>query len=309
MLWHLGALANVKGCLPNKNYEVVQVLVGRPDERRPMAVPTDKYDYMAALLRRKRQWELSGVDSLVEGLDDPRWKGLPPPDPTSTFVDVGANLGVWTMNFAHRGHSVLAVEPMARNRAALQATLCLNPDLAPRVKVVAAALGSPEEMSGDTACALRAQRLINEGDGMLDCGVGVSCNATRLNPPKQMLRRRQGKTGGSMKLSEWLALPCEDVPMLTLARVLVDGLAHGARVGVMKIDAEEHECAVLSGADFSRPRWRPSLLASEWNQPFVEQCFRAAGARWGYSHVNSSFTNAPKRNDRNEIMIDTRTAR
>ena len=91
-------------------------------------------------------------------------------------------------------------------------------------------------------------------------------------------------------------------------QVLRDGLAAGAHVGVMKIDAEEHECGVLCGADFARPRWRPSLLVSEWISPLTAACFRAAGTRWGYSQVNSTFTSRKNR-DNNAIQIDTRSVR
>ena len=58
----------------------------------------------------------------------------------STFLDIGANLGYYTLLFAQYGHDVLAVEPMAYNRNALAASLCLNPTLASRITLVAAAL-------------------------------------------------------------------------------------------------------------------------------------------------------------------------
>ena len=107
------------------------------------------------------------------------------------FVDVGSNLGTWAINFAHRGDAVIAVEPMARNRHALRATLCLNPDLRERIKIVAAALGSPAEAAGELTCAIRAQRVLNVGDGVLDCGPGLSCNST-ADPPAALLAKRQG---------------------------------------------------------------------------------------------------------------------
>ena len=61
------------------------------------------------------------------------------------FLDVGANLGYYSVLFASRGWRVVAVEPMARNRAALRASLCLNPHLTASVSLHSRALVSPSQ--------------------------------------------------------------------------------------------------------------------------------------------------------------------
>ena len=192
---------------------------------------------------------------------------------------------------------------MRRNRDALAATLCLNPDLQPRVRVLAAALGSAQEAAGTISCALWPQRTSNVGDGMLDCGRGVTCNATAHRPPAWMLSKRQTRHGGeAMRLSEWRSVPCEDVPMLTLAAAIEQGLEHGMRVGALKIDAENHECEVISGADFSRARLRPKVMVSEWNQQSSKKCMLDAGERWGYRHAKADGYKEGR--DYNAIQVD-----
>ena len=292
-------------CL-DASLERVEMLVsadGEPEVRRPIAVPRSVNDYMAVRLRKTRRWELAGAESMVRGLK--HHVSLLPAG-LGAFVDVGSNLGTWAINFAHRGDVVIAVEPMARNRHALRATLCLNPDLRDRIKIVAAALGSPAEAAGELTCALRAQRVLNVGDGMLDCGPGLSCNST-AHPPAALLAKRQGRQGAlQMSVAQWKSLPCEDVPVHTLAHVVSRGLRElgVARVGVMKIDVEGHECAVISGANFSRPHLRPRVIASEWTNPQSEKCMRAAGERWDYSHQSATGGMQSKGVDTNALQVD-----
>merc|ERR1719436_1287957 len=87
-----------------------------------------------------------------------------------TFLDIGANLGYYSLLFAHKGYKVIAVEPMTRNRRAIEASLCLNPDLRGRVTVIPAALVAPDEVAG-RHCVIRSTNLAaNIGNGYLKCG-------------------------------------------------------------------------------------------------------------------------------------------
>ena len=45
------------------------------------------------------------------------------------FVDIGANMGVFTLTAAKHGYKVLAFEPMAQNEAAIRQSVCLNSDV------------------------------------------------------------------------------------------------------------------------------------------------------------------------------------
>lgn len=109
-----------------------------------------------------------------------------------------------------------------------------------------------------------------------------------------------------MSVAQWKSLPCEDVPVHTLAHVVSRGLRElgVARVGAMKIDVEEHECAVISGANFSRPHLRPRVIASEWTNSQSEKCMRAAGERWDYSHQSATGGMQSKGVDTNALQVD-----
>ena len=51
----------------------------------------------------------------------------------AVFLDIGANLGWYSMLFAQAGFDVIAVEAMQRNADAIRSTLCLNPRLSSKV--------------------------------------------------------------------------------------------------------------------------------------------------------------------------------
>merc|ERR1719321_2101435 len=53
-----------------------------------------------------------------------------------TLLDIGANLGYYTLLFASKGYKVIAVEPMTHNRVALETSLCINPGLKGLVTIV-----------------------------------------------------------------------------------------------------------------------------------------------------------------------------
>ncbi|KAJ1635568.1 hypothetical protein T492DRAFT_863224 [Pavlovales sp. CCMP2436] len=74
----------------------------------------------------------SALDCLTPGL---RAITSELPSLSATLVDIGANLGFYTMLFAHAGFRVVALEPLAHNRRALEANLCLNPEIAKRARV------------------------------------------------------------------------------------------------------------------------------------------------------------------------------
>lgn len=60
-------------------------------------------------------------------LPAPQDRGLPRND--VYFVDIGANVGSFTLGVAAYGFSVLAVEPMHANALALRHSMCINPHL------------------------------------------------------------------------------------------------------------------------------------------------------------------------------------
>ena len=148
---------------------------------------------------------------------------------------------------------------MARNRAALRASLCLNPHLTASVSLHSRALVSPSQ-SGLRCVARSFPR--NQGNGVLSCGPGL--HHCPRQPNANPARRH----------------PCEPVAVSTLDALLAE--AGVARVDVVKIDVEGAECHVLEGAQRLLGRLRPRLLQVEGLRTDVVQCVREQAARHGY---------------------------
>ena len=88
-------------------------------------------------------------------------------------------MGYYTLLFAHSGFDVLAIEPMTRNRQAINASLCLNPELRRRVNLVPAALGTDAMRS--QRCIVHSGGLGGRGNGELTCGEQLACNHSRAS--------------------------------------------------------------------------------------------------------------------------------
>lgn len=90
-------------------------------------------------------WKRHTLFSFCEGLNSARHSARPPcPPPQSHklrpkdvwFVDVGANVGVYTLFVAAYGFNVLAFEPLHVNVMALRHSLCANPLLMQRITLL-----------------------------------------------------------------------------------------------------------------------------------------------------------------------------
>ena len=146
--------------------------------------------------------------------------------PGSVVIDVGANLGEWTVPFARAVGStgrVIAVEPAPRSAAALESTLAAN------------ALRQAEIV----CCA------IADHDGTAEFAVPVVISArtdtgtARIGP---------APTG-----YDALRVPLRRLDSLAAERNL-------ARLDLVKIDVEGHERSVLDGAASILDRFRPVLV-------------------------------------------------
>lgn len=218
-----------------------------------MAVYED--DHISTMIRTKNGWEIHNVQQMADLVDQ---RILPPS--AGGFLDIGGNIGYYSLLFAHAGYNVTYVEPLPRNRAAMQASLCMNPALKERVTVVAAALSEKPQskMAGVTCRVIGDWWESNWGNGHIECGKTANCANHRGTNP------------------------CEDVQVQTLDSVL-------ARVGVtaitaVKMDIEGHECPVLRGGSTLFTKYRPPLIQYEGqanlgakNQDCVAEILRARG--------------------------------
>lgn len=155
-----------------------------------------------------------------------------------TFFDIGANIGYYSLLFARKGYRVFAVEPMTRNRQALEGSLCLNPSLRSLITVLPVALGSPEELS--MRCVVRSSNSeINVGNGIMRCGTPSEVSA--CSP-------QEGES-------------CEVVHVRTLDSIL--SYYQVPQVEVVKMDIEAHECEVLKGGQSLFQKHYPAYLKVE----------------------------------------------
>lgn len=207
-------------------------------------------DIVSQELARTGMWDIAQPSDLTV-------PGMPfPPPGAGAFLDLGGNIGYFSLLFAHHGYSALTAEPMARNNEALEASLCLNPHLRQRITVFPVALVSPEETS--MKCIITSGLASGamghpEGNGKLTCG---SAQAV-------------GPCGSG----------CQVVPVKTLDTMLAE--ANVAAISVVKMDIEAHECKVLAGGSSLFKRYRPKVLRAEtaysgW------QCFQEAASAHGY---------------------------
>lgn len=141
------------------------------------------------------------------------------------FLDVGANLGCFSLTFAALGFDVIAFEGMPRNQLAMYSSLCETPALLERVTLFPFALGD-----ANAECSILSDD-INVGDGHVVCDDDLR---------DAMLGRdyRERSRTRIVRLGDYLA---------------------GTRVDVMKMDVEGFEPRVIAGAGAHSPSFAACL--------------------------------------------------
>jgi len=266
-------LKSTKSCIPPGMRETI-VHAGNGVSFR-MVVLGDN-DIVSQNLFYHHTWEVSSPEDLAA-------RGHTSFAQNFTFLDIGANLGYYTMLFASRGHKVLAVEPMTRNRRALEGSLCLNPHLKDLVQIVPAALVARNEVL-DMRCVIRSTNYnVNIGNGFLSCGKAAETKPCLSSDPN-----------------------CENVPVKTLDMVLNE--YHPARIDVVKMDVENYECHVFDGGQALFQKYRPHMLQVETEWGKTGQCVRDEAKKYDYmtfpSGENTEMVeNAPRRTQVSLVQI------
>lgn len=224
----------------------------------PMAVFAEN-DKVSKSIMRDGHWEIDDPAELA------RLAGTTPPAHATVFLDIGANLGFYSLLFAKFGYQVVAMEPMYQNRRAINASLCLNPDLRERVRVLPVAIGHPGAISGASAdsavtCIVRSSTNKNLGNGIMECGPKATSCAT--SDPHLLARH------------------CDVVQMVSLDEML--RRLRLPTVDVVKIDVEGAECDVFAGGQQLFATYRPQLVQVETKQRHVAKCFRRLAAQHKY---------------------------
>lgn len=189
-----------------------------------------------------------------------------------TLLDIGANLGWFTMLFAQAGCKVYAVEAFPQNQRALKTTLCLNPSWASRVTLAPYALGGP---TTSPPCVVRSDRnggrRNNNGNGIVTCGPSATCAGE--------------------------SLACEQAELRTLD-TLLSGEWAMPRVDVVKVDVEGFECEMLAGGQLLLTSIRPKFIIAEMKFGRTAKCWQQQAALHGYT-----IERVDPGNDRNTLFV------
>ena len=170
--------------------------------------------------------------------------------PGAVAIDIGANLGEWTVPLARAvgaGGQVFACEPAPLAAKALEATLRAN--------------------------ALRQAEVIR-------CAVGDHDGSAELSMPVVTSVRTDTGTariGAADRGHEALSVPLNSVDSLLGKRSL-------RRVDLIKIDVEGHEKRVLDGAETTLSRFRPAMVIETGHEalgdrPAIHDQLRGLGYR------------------------------
>ena len=151
--------------------------------------------------------------------------------PEKSFVDVGANIGTWTIMHARAGHPCFSFEPQKNCYRHLVTNTYLN---------------QVEELCTTFNCGLGAS--VGTASTITTCPEGGGCMIS-----KDLFAQLQGGV-----IREQLT---EDTMTI---RTLDDCLPVETNVGLIKIDVEGEELNVLKGATQTLERCRPFVMYEAW---------------------------------------------
>ena len=244
-----------------------------------MAVHPSASDLVSTQLLHQGRWEVGGPGD-DDMLDVAQRRH-------HVFLDIGGNIGAFTMAFAQAGYRVITFEPMKSNRRALEASLCLNPKLRTRVHVEPVALTSAVLRNG--AQCIAAAHFMNAGNAKMACAPHLSCAS------------RAHVLGKAHFLANPKYAACQEVALDTLDDALRRLLPSGAsaNVSAVKLDVESHECDVLAGGESLFTTYRPRWVRAENEAGEVRACYREMAARHGYRvHKRYGCLNLPLGRDK-----------
>lgn len=156
-------------------------------------------------------WERVELAELMQVLAEPEVKTHTPP----IFVDIGANVGWFSMNVASHGYKVYAFEGMPQNVELMKATVCASEEGRGNVLLYPYGLGTSIR-----TCMVISDKS-NQGDGFTLCGKDVTEQRSRFSGDYSIR--------GTMEMRRLDEIMDMDVR-------------------VMKIDVEGYEPWVIAGA-------------------------------------------------------------
>ena len=117
------------------------------------------HDFVSQNIISQGAWEEPEVSGIVKKMDSAANYGVINP----VFLDIGSNIGFFSVNLAARGYETISIDAMRSNALMYRTTLCNNPEIMKRVTFYNNALGEESK-----TCYVFSGTG-NIGDGMIDC--------------------------------------------------------------------------------------------------------------------------------------------
>lgn len=259
--------------LPGHGGELAAALAARGEDGvlQPVALPVFAATrYEVELVAA----ELASSDGYLNGLP------LPPGAPV--VIDVGAHVGLFSLEVLRRWPDarVVAVEPFGPSWASLRRNAELYGSLvAGRIEPVRAAVGAAP---GETAlCGSRGAATLASTAPGADQEVIARSRKSILTGLQRILRRGSWDASVAESAAQdvlaWFFEPAPElVPMITVADVLQERAIN--QVALLKVDVEGAELDVLDGVGDAWPRIGAVALETDLETaPAVLECLRDAG--------------------------------
>lgn len=211
-----------------------------------MAVHPPARDIVSSSIARHGAWESSKTRAILRALSFP---GQP-----AALVDIGANVGWFSLAAVHFGARVVAVEPFAENLALVAHSLCLAPSgVRENVTLLPTGLGATD----GSRCEMWTDVRANRGNTHTVCDTAASAEWMGGN--------------GYKKVGE--------VSMASFDALVEKGevkFAEGERVAV-KIDVEGFEYQALRGAKKFLDKVRPNVVWAEYIPKMISRAAESVG--------------------------------
>ncbi|KAI8110814.1 hypothetical protein M9434_004388 [Picochlorum sp. BPE23] len=192
------------------------------------------HDIVSHSIHNSQRWEISDVTAVLQKLRL-AVEGKSPQD--IYLLDIGANIGVFTLNAAASGFNVLSFEAFRPNQEALLMSICAN-QVFDRVTILKHALGDGK------ACGLYSDKN-NALNGFISCS-------------------EREHFSGSNFMHEVKTYALDELMLNSVDKLV-------GRVGVLKIDVEGFEPKVFQGGSNFISLIKPRYILTEINSEMLSR--------------------------------------
>jgi len=130
-------------------------------------------DIVSSQIKKYHTWEANHLQTIGSILEKYQNMNKITDKSKITFLDIGAQIGWYSMNIAAKGYKVVSFEPMSENEYLVRKNICANPNF--NILYINKALGEEEK-----TCYLYSENK-NKGDPGLFCNEGGPNNPAYFN--------------------------------------------------------------------------------------------------------------------------------